>query len=172
MTEWLNKIKKHIHTYIVLKHTLKNILITIIGFYGILHLLLSHSLMSNSFQPHGLQHTRLPCPSPSPRACSNLHPLSQWKVLVSQSCPTLCNPMDYCPSGSSVYGILQATILEWVVILFSRGSSQSRDQMQISCTVGRLFTAWARKPLWVSDAIQSSHPLSSPSPPVLNLSHQ
>ena len=45
------------------------------------------------------------------------------KVLVAQSCPTLCNPMDYSPLGPSVYGILQATILEWVAISFSRGSS-------------------------------------------------
>ena len=47
-----------------------------------------------------------------------------------------CDPMDYSPPGSSVYGILQARILEWVAICFSRGSSQHRDQMRISC-VGR-----------------------------------
>ena len=40
--------------------------------------------------------------------------------LVAQSCPTLCNPMDYNPPGSSVHGILQAGILEWVAIPFSR----------------------------------------------------
>ena len=39
-------------------------------------------------------------------------------MLVAQSCPTLCNPMDYSPSGSSVHGILQAGILEWVAIPF------------------------------------------------------
>ena len=50
------------------------------------------------------------------------------KVLVAQSCPTLCNPRDYSPPSSSVYGILQARILEWVAIPFSRGSSQPRDQ--------------------------------------------
>ena len=44
------------------------------------------------------------------------------KVLVAQSCPTLCDPMDYRPPGSSVHGILQARILEWVPIPFSRGS--------------------------------------------------
>ena len=44
-------------------------------------------------------------------------------MLVSQSCPTLCNPMDCSPPGSSVHGILQARILEWVAIPFSRGSS-------------------------------------------------
>ena len=47
----------------------------------------------------------------------------KWKVkaLVSQSCPTLCDPMDYSPSGSSIHGILQARILEWVAIFFPRG---------------------------------------------------
>ena len=43
-------------------------------------------------------------------------------VLVAQSCPTLCNPMDCSPPGSSVHGILQARVLKWVVIPFSRGS--------------------------------------------------
>ena len=45
------------------------------------------------------------------------------KALATQSCPTLCNPMDCNPPGSSVHGILQARILAWVVISFSRGSS-------------------------------------------------
>ena len=49
------------------------------------------------------------------------------KLLVAQSCLTLCNPMDCSPSGSSVYGILQAGILEWFAISFSRGSSWPRD---------------------------------------------
>ena len=47
--------------------------------------------------------------------------------LAAQSCPTLCDPMDYSPPGSSVHGILQARILEWVAISSSRGSSQPRD---------------------------------------------
>ena len=54
------------------------------------------------------------------------------KVLVALSCPSLCKPMDYSLSGSSVHGILQPRILEWVAIPFSRGSSQSRDQTQVS----------------------------------------
>ena len=49
------------------------------------------------------------------------------KVLVSQSCLTLFDPMDCSPPGSSVHGILQARILEWVAISISRGSSQLRD---------------------------------------------
>ena len=48
-----------------------------------------------------------------------------------QSCPTLCDPLDCGPSGSSNYGILQARILKWVAMPFSRGSSQSRDQTYI-----------------------------------------
>ena len=64
-------------------------------------------------------------------------------VLVAQSCPALCNPMDCSPPGSSVHGILQARILRWVAISFSRGSSQPRDQTQVSCIAGRYFTVWA-----------------------------
>ena len=52
-------------------------------------------------------------------------------VLVAQSCPTLCyTPMDRSVLGSSVHEILQARILDWVAISFSRGSSQPRDQTQ------------------------------------------
>ena len=49
-----------------------------------------------------------------------------------QLCLTLCDPMDYCPSESSVHGILQARILNWVSMPFSRGSSRNRDQTQAS----------------------------------------
>ena len=66
-------------------------------------------------------------------------------VLVTQSCPALCDPMDWSPPGSSVPGILQTGILEWVVIPFSRGSSQPRDRTQVSCLVGRFFTILATK---------------------------
>ena len=57
-----------------------------------------------------------------------------------QSCPTLCNPMDYSPPGFSVHGILQTRILEWVAILSSRESSQPRDWTYVSCIAGRSFT--------------------------------
>ena len=53
--------------------------------------------------------------------------------LVAQLCLTLCNPWDYSPPGSSVHGILQARILEWVAISSSGGSSQPRDQTHVSC---------------------------------------
>ena len=62
---------------------------------------------------------------------------------VSQSCLTLCNPMDCSPPGSPVHGILQARLLEWVAIPFSRGSSWPRDQIQVSHIAGRFFIIWA-----------------------------
>ena len=46
---------------------------------------------------------------------------------------TLWDPMDYNPAGSSLHGIFQAIILEWVAVSFSRGSSWPRDQAQVSC---------------------------------------
>ena len=54
--------------------------------------------------------------------------LMKVKVLVAQSCLTLCDPVDCSPSGPSVHGVLPARILEWVAMPFSRGSSQPRDQ--------------------------------------------
>ena len=51
-----------------------------------------------------------------------------------QWCPTLCDPVDCGPPGSSIHGILQSRILEWVTMPFSRGSSQPRNQNQVSCT--------------------------------------
>ena len=73
--------------------------------------------------------------------------LEKVKVLVSQ-CPTLCDPMDCIPPGSSVHGISQARILEWVAISFSRGSSPPRDGTWVSCIAGRVFTVWATRFLW------------------------
>ena len=67
------------------------------------------------------------------------------KILVIQLCPTLFNPIDYSPPGSSVHGIFQARILEWVAISFSRESSQPGDRTQVSCTAGRFFTIWATR---------------------------
>ena len=62
----------------------------------------------------------------------------------SQSCSDSCDPMDCSPPGSSVHGIFQARILEWVGMLSSRGSSQLRDPTHVSCVsciAGRYFTA-------------------------------
>ena len=60
------------------------------------------------------------------------------EVKVTQSCPTLCDPMD-----CTVHGILQARILEWVAFPFSRGSFQTMDWTQVSHIAGGFFTSWA-----------------------------
>ena len=62
--------------------------------------------------------------------------------MFTQSCPTLCGPMNCSPPGSSVHGIFLARILEWIAISFSRGSSWPRDQTQVSHIAGRFFTVW------------------------------
>ena len=68
-------------------------------------------------------------------------------MLVAQLCPTLWDSMHCSLPGSSLPRILQARILEWVAIPFSRGSSQLRDQTQVSCITGGFFTVWpAGKP--------------------------
>ena len=59
---------------------------------------------------------------------------------VAQLGLTLCDPMDCSLLGSSVHGIFQARVLEWVAISFSRGSSQPRDRTQVSRIAGRHFT--------------------------------
>ena len=69
-------------------------------------------------------------------------PLKQVKVLVTWSWPTLCNTMDCSPPDSSVHGVLQARILKWVAIPFSRGFSWPRDWTLISHTAGRFLTMW------------------------------
>ena len=65
---------------------------------------------------------------------------SESEVKVAWSCPTPCNPMDY-----TVHGLLQARILEWVAIPFSRGSSQPRDQTLVSLIASGFFTSRATK---------------------------
>ena len=57
----------------------------------------------------------------------------------------LCDPVDCSPPGSSVHGILQARVLEWVAISFSRGSSQPRDRTRVSCIAGRRFNLWTTR---------------------------
>ena len=71
------------------------------------------------------------------------------KVKVkSLSCVQLCDPVDCSPPGSSGHGRLQARILEWVAISFSRGSSWPRDQTQVYCIAGRRFNLWATREDW------------------------
>ena len=71
--------------------------------------------------------------------------LSFLCVSVTQSCPTLCDAMDCSLPVSSVHGILQARILEWVAIPFSRGSSWPKDRTQVSCIADRGFNLWATR---------------------------
>ena len=77
------------------------------------------------------------------KVMSQLFNMLSFSVLVTQSCPALCDPMDYSPPGSSDHGILQARLLEWVVLPFSRGSSPPRDTTRVSPVVGGFFTIWA-----------------------------
>ena len=81
--------------------------------------------------------------------------LKESESEVAQSCPTLCNPMDCSLSGSSVHGIFQTTVLEWIAISFSRGSSQPRNRTRVSRIAGRCFTVWATR-----EAILINHMLS------------
>ena len=85
--------------------------------------------------------------SPSlPRLQLPLYKRKVLKVSVSRSVMlTLCNPTDCSPPGSSVHGILQARILEWVAMPFGRWSSQPRDRTWVSHTEGRFFTIWATR---------------------------
>ena len=69
----------------------------------------------------------------------------KFESLVSRSCPTLCDPMDWSLPGSSVHGIFQVRILDWVAISFSRGFSRPRDQTWACHIVDRCFTIWATR---------------------------
>ena len=73
--------------------------------------------------------------------CSRMFGLSF--TLCAQSCPAPCDPVDCGPPASTVHGILQARIPEWVVIPYSRGSSPPRDQTCISCIVRQILYYWA-----------------------------
>ena len=75
----------------------------------------------------------------SSNTASILQRLVVVALLVTQSCPTICDPMGCSPPGSSVHGILQARILEWVAIPFSRGSLP-KDQTWVSHIAGGFFT--------------------------------
>ena len=68
-----------------------------------------------------------------------------YRNMSELSLVRLCDPVDCSPPGSSVHGILQAGILEWVAISFFRGSSRPRDQTQVSRVAGRRFNLWATR---------------------------
>ena len=123
--------------------------------------------MSDPVRPHRRQPTRLPRPwdFPGKNTGVGCHFLLQCMKVksqseVAQSCPTLSDPMDCSLPGSSIHGIFQARVLEWVAIAFSYVHQQLPELTQTHAH-------------WIGDAIQPSHPLSSPSPPTISLSqHQ
>ena len=83
------------------------------------------------------------CTIPGELLLGRLH--SVVEVTVAVLCLTPCNPMDYGTPGFPVHGILQARMLERVVISFSRGASQLRDRTWVSCIAGRFFTIEATR---------------------------
>ena len=126
----------------------------------------SCSVESNSMWPHESQYARPPCPSPTPGVHPNSRPLSRWchpaisssvvpfsscpqslpasesiAAKSLQSCPTLCNPTDGSPPGSTAPGILQARTLEWVAISFSNAWKWKMKVKSLSC-VRFLATTW------------------------------
>ena len=77
-----------------------------------------------------------------------------WWWFFTKSCPTLATPWTVCsPPSSSVHGIFQARILEWVDISFSRRSSQRRNRIWFSCIAGRFFNNWARGKSLINDIL-------------------
>ena len=70
---------------------------------------------------------------------------SACESAVAESCLPVCDPMDCSPPGFPVHGILQARILEWVAISYSRGSSQLRDQTWVFHITGTFFIFWATR---------------------------
>ena len=114
------------------------------------------NLISPTHQPPEIKitvwlHLLLQPPYKNPTVSTNFfkstNHLCHWQwvsegVKVTQLCPTLWDPMDY-----TIHGILQARILEWVAIPFSRGSSQPCNQTQVSCIAGGFFTSCTREAL-------------------------
>ena len=84
---------------------------------------------------------------PSSQWC---HPTISFSVVPFFSHLQFYYPLDYSPPGSSVHGIFQARILEWVAISFSRGTSQPRSRTWVSCIAGRFFTNPATREALVS----------------------
>ena len=90
---------------------------------------------------------RVSCPLKEERAKIG-HSSNPKMCSVTQSCPTLCGPMNCSPSGSSVHGIFQARISEWGATAYSRGSSPSRDRTHVPALAGRFFTTSTTKRYW------------------------
>ena len=101
-------------------------------------------------------HLLIPITFLSPQLSQSFHnprtpnSMKESESEVAKSYPTLCDPMDCSLPGSTVYGIFQARILEWVAISFSRRSSQTRDWSWVSHIVGRRYTVWATREIPIS----------------------
>ena len=95
--------------------------------------------LQSSTPPCKAQDSRVPVP-----ILCTIFSLQKWKC-YSLSHVRLCNPVDCCPPGTSVHGILQARILEWVAIPFFSGSSRIRDRTWIFHIAGRFFIVWATR---------------------------
>ena len=111
----------------------------------------SHSLLQGIFPTRG-SNPGLPHCRRVLYHCCHLGSSQRWTcrtrvqisdVLITQSCLTLCDPMDYSQPVSSVHGISQVRIPEWVAIPFFRASSQPRDRTQVLWIAGRFYTSWA-----------------------------
>ena len=95
---------------------------------------------------HGIKYRPLLIqPLPISWWCCDFHCFLSISSVSAQWCPILCNPLDRCPPGSSVHGILQARILEWIAMPSSRGFSQPRDRTQVYCIAGGFFTIRATR---------------------------
>ena len=95
-----------------------------------------------------------------------------YLVLVTQSCSSFCNPMDYSLPGSSIHGILQARILDWVHIPFSSECLGSRDWTWVSCIAGRFFTVSAMVTCVYQDKLGYSVAIITKSPDTLVASNK
>ena len=113
------------------------------------------SVVSDSVRPHRRQPTRLPCAwdSPGKNTGVGCHFLLQCSKVkgeseVAQSCPTLRNPMDCSPPGSSVHGIFQARVLEWAAIAFSTHTRQLKQRKQDHTGAGPIKQNCQLNPFW------------------------
>ena len=144
-----------------------------------------------TLRPHGLQHARAPCPSPSPKVCSNSCLLSCWCHLTISSSATLFSfcfqsfpasgsfPVShlFASGGQSIGASASASVLPMNILLLLFSHSAVSDSLwPMDCStpgfpvLHHLLELAQTHVHWVGDAIQPSHPLSSPSPPAFILS--
>ena len=132
-------------------------------------------LVSTSFSPSQISVVRVPQPPINPSKQASLAPCPYvWPTLltpsltslcgayITQSCPTLCVPWTVARQAPLSMGILQARILGWAAMPSSRGSSQPRDQTQVSHIAGGFFTSWASREAHATSLLPTKdHPSSN-----------